>query len=406
MTRISEESVREALLNLYMPEELASCALARLLPEAEEAEDEVQRAQAVRGVLLDAIEKLRLPAGAGRPASASRAYDCVRLRYVSGFDVDSVARQLAVGRRQVYRDLQWAEERLAQLLQTGSFFTEITAPLSDAHEPDAVTEEIRSLSQKAEPVEVGEAIRSAVTLVSGMAQSKGVRITLEAPNRQIVALATSAILRQALTLVLSAIVQSHPQGDLVVQLSTSQRHAVVDLPLVPESQLARPDLLQVALELAATQRWPCEAEERPDGRRLILSIPLAKRRRVLIVEDNPGTQALYDRYLAESEWDPIAVPSPRLTVDLAADRQVEAVILDIMMSESDGWTLLQHLKLNPRTQSIPVIVCSVLNDPDLGLALGASAYLVKPVPRMDLLRTLRQVAQATTTAAEVRGNTG
>ena len=80
-------------------------------------------------------------------------------------------------------------------------------------------------------------------------------------------------------------------------------------------------------------------------------------------------------------------------MDLAASKQVEAVILDIMMSDSDGWTLLQHLKLSPKTCTIPVVVCSVLNDPDLGVALGASAYLLKPVSRMDLLRTLRSVVQ-------------
>jgi CheY-like chemotaxis protein len=405
MTRISEECVRQALINLYSPAELATSDLARLLPQAAEAEDEVQRAQAVRGVLLDAIEMLRLPAGGSRSASASRAYDCVRLRYVSGFDVDSVARQLAVGRRQVYRDLQWAEERLAELLETGDFFTELAAAPPQSDGEDAVAAEIRSLTQKAESIEMTEALRAAVGLVSAMAQAKGIGVAVHAPEAPIVAFATAAILRQVVTLVLSAVIQSEPPEDVVVELSSHGRYALVSLPLLPEPQLARPDLIQVALELAETQRWPCEVQGEPQ-RRLLLSLPLAKRRRVLIVEDNPGTQALYGRYLAESEWEVVTVPNPRLTVDLAAAKQVDAVILDIMMSESDGWTLLQHLKLSPKTEAIPVIVCSVLNDPDLGMALGASAYLLKPVSRMDLLRTLRQVAPAAMSEADSPEPTG
>lgn len=392
MSRISVDSVRQALECLYAPEDLGSSELALALLGPSAADDGLQRAQAVRGVLLDAIEMLRLPAPAGRAASASRAYDCVKLRYVSGFDVDSVARQLAIGRRQVYRDLQWAEDRLALILESSDFFKEPTAA---APEPEGgVAEEIRSLTQKSELIDVRDAIEAAVALVANMARSRGRLVVVEAPQQPVSAVATVAILRQALTLVLSAIIQSEGQGQIVVTLEVSQRSAVVGLPLPCHGETARADLIEVAKELCDSQRWPFAATDLPSGRRLEIRIPLAKQRRVLIVEDNPGTQALYDRYLAESEWEPVHAPNPRLTVDLAASRQVEAVILDIMMSESDGWTLLQHLKLSPRTLSIPVIICSVLNDPDLGLALGAAAYLIKPVSRAELLRALREVAPA------------
>jgi len=81
-------------------------------------------------------------------------------------------------------------------------------------------------------------------------------------------------------------------------------------------------------------------------------------------------------------------------VELAVAKRAQAIILDIMMPETDGWRVLQALKLDERTRQIPVIVCSVVNDPELGLALGAASYLTKPVFRPALLRVLAETIQA------------
>ena len=109
-----------------------------------------------------------------------------------------------------------------------------------------------------------------------------------------------------------------------------------------------------------------------------------------MVEDNPGAAALYERYLSTSEWDPVRLPHPRLATDWAASRDIDAVILDIMMSDTDGWTVLRALQADPRTRSVPVVICSVLKDTELARSLGAADYLTKPVSRLDLLKALRQ----------------
>ena len=63
-----------------------------------------------------------------------------------------------------------------------------------------------------------------------------------------------------------------------------------------------------------------------------------------------------------------------------------------MMPEMDGWKVLGDLKANPETADIPVILLSVLQRKGLGLMLGASDYLTKPIDRNHLIRALRQVA--------------
>jgi CheY-like chemotaxis protein len=77
----------------------------------------------------------------------------------------------------------------------------------------------------------------------------------------------------------------------------------------------------------------------------------------------------------------------RLLQSLAPD----AIVLDVMMPEMDGWELLQRIRTSPRTTDVPVIICSVFNDPELAYSLGVSLFLPKPVSQKDVLTALRQV---------------
>ena len=66
----------------------------------------------------------------------------------------------------------------------------------------------------------------------------------------------------------------------------------------------------------------------------------------------------------------------------------DAVLLDIRLPGIDGWSVLEALKEEPETRDIPVIVVSIVDERARGAALGAAAYLVKPVSRDDLLTAL------------------
>jgi signal transduction histidine kinase/ActR/RegA family two-component response regulator len=78
---------------------------------------------------------------------------------------------------------------------------------------------------------------------------------------------------------------------------------------------------------------------------------------------------------------------------LAAVRQLipAAVVLDIRLPGLDGWEVLRQIRADQATRELPVIVVSILDEKARGLALGADAYLIKPVARDDLVRALREV---------------
>ena len=58
-----------------------------------------------------------------------------------------------------------------------------------------------------------------------------------------------------------------------------------------------------------------------------------------------------------------------------------------MMPLQDGWEILQLLKGRAETRDIPVLICSILKERDLALALGAVDLLVEPVSRPVLLQS-------------------
>jgi Amt family ammonium transporter len=62
-----------------------------------------------------------------------------------------------------------------------------------------------------------------------------------------------------------------------------------------------------------------------------------------------------------------------------------------MMRSLDGWAVLQQLKSDPDTAQIPVLVCSVINEPQLARSLGAAGLLRKPVTAEELLTAVASV---------------
>ncbi|NPV08666.1 MAG: response regulator [Anaerolineae bacterium] len=378
---ITKEHVREALLALYSPAELERTELAAALHPARGP----QRGHALRRLLLDAIEALR-PTGKVAPsASEYRAHECISLRYISSLSIEEIAEELALSTRQVYRDLRWGEERLCELL---------ARKLSDRdidQRQDSLDSELGALAGTPERVDLSRLISQATATVAPLADACGIRLHRREPDQEMVTSASPGILGEIITQLLSAIVQSTDRAEVEVVLEAQGDDILLSLPVGPEEDMARRDLLHSALRVAEAQNLRHRYVGEGDERCLHLILPRCGDRRVVVVEDNPAAFALYQRYLANSEWQPILAPSPRVAGNLAAATRAEAVLLDIMMPETDGWRVLQALKVDERTRDIPVIVCSVVDDPALGSALGAAAYITKPVSRPVLLQALNQV---------------
>ena len=111
---------------------------------------------------------------------------------------------------------------------------------------------------------------------------------------------------------------------------------------------------------------------------------------VLVIDDDQITYELLGRMLAERGFRVEWVGTGDAGLEVAREQQPDVIVLDIALPRKDGWSVLASLKEDPQTLAIPVVMVTSLDEPKLGMALGAQDYLVKPVNPRELLATVRR----------------
>ncbi len=122
--------------------------------------------------------------------------------------------------------------------------------------------------------------------------------------------------------------------------------------------------------------------------------PLAhgKRNTILIVEDDTATAELLMLHLKEAGYFTAHAHNGIEAVERAVELKPFAIILDVMLPGKDGWEVLQDVKTLHETRDIPVIIYSIVENRELGFALGATDYLTKPVDRKTLISRLNALS--------------
>jgi signal transduction histidine kinase/CheY-like chemotaxis protein len=109
---------------------------------------------------------------------------------------------------------------------------------------------------------------------------------------------------------------------------------------------------------------------------------------ILVTDDDPGARRIIGSHLTREGYRVLYANSGPQALELARTERPDAITLDIMMPQQDGWTVLRQLKADDDLRSIPVIMVSVTGDRGLGFSLGAAAVLNKPVDRFELAATI------------------
>jgi CheY-like chemotaxis protein/two-component sensor histidine kinase len=100
---------------------------------------------------------------------------------------------------------------------------------------------------------------------------------------------------------------------------------------------------------------------------------------VLIIDDDPTVHDLMQRFLRREGLRMVATASGAEGLRLARELRPDAITLDVMMPGMDGWAVLTALKADPNVADIPVIMLTIVDDKNMGYALGAADYLTKPI---------------------------
>ncbi len=124
---------------------------------------------------------------------------------------------------------------------------------------------------------------------------------------------------------------------------------------------------------------------------MILQMTATKTERILVVDDEPMVREVVVAYLERKGFDVVEASTGTAALDSVAERRPDLIVLDIMLPEIDGFSVLTELR---RSGDVPVILLTArTEEPDrvLGLELGADDYVVKPFSPRELVARVRSV---------------
>jgi CheY-like chemotaxis protein len=346
----------------------------------------------VQAAILQAIDELKPETQVPRAARSRRLYEVLSCRYLQKLTQEEAAERLGITARHLRREQGEAVHALAQRLwQARPTQPEVSQPGEAPDWLSQLKQELTAL-QKSAPssmADVEATMGSVVALVSPITAKRGVQVQLGEIQRGVMAAIHPSGLRQLLVhsitewsrLLSGQIELSAEQGKDQVKITLTGHVATVGA--LPDDTLIR-ELLAV---------YGGSAKLRLDGNRLSLDmfLPPAAGIKVLVVDDNADLIHFYQRYVQGTPY--LIVPLAEGTRLLEAIETVkpDVVVLDVMLPDIDGWELLTNLREHPATRSLPVIVCSVVREEELALALGAARYIPKPVHRQEFIQALDQV---------------
>ncbi|HEX7024614.1 MAG TPA: GAF domain-containing protein [Gemmatimonadales bacterium] len=111
---------------------------------------------------------------------------------------------------------------------------------------------------------------------------------------------------------------------------------------------------------------------------------------VLVIDDDPAARTITRRVLSREGYGVIEAADGETGLRLARELRPDLITLDILMPGMDGWAVLAGLKADPALAGIPVILQTIVEDRNMGFALGASEYLTKPIDRKRLAALVKR----------------
>ena len=111
---------------------------------------------------------------------------------------------------------------------------------------------------------------------------------------------------------------------------------------------------------------------------------------VLVVDDDPSVRGLLTKTLEKEGYRVVSAGNGVEALALAREHRPQAITLDVLMPQMDGWSALKEFKADATLRDIPVIMVSVLNERGMAIPLGAADYVTKPVDRQRLAEILRE----------------
>ena len=310
--------------------------------------------------------------------------------------MDQILRHFGCSRRQFFREQQEAVAMLAVLLWERFPPPPPPAPADPA---DPFAAEAQRVLTQPETLDAAEIARGVLAIADPLARQRGVVLQCNLDPNLPPVVANRTLLRQGRWRALSDLVTQPGTRRAALRLRSAGGEVLAELSseMGPGEAMGRAltglDAARRLVDLMGGQ-WR-EVEMAMEGCTYRFALPGSPpaQRSLLVVEDNEGVIRAFQRYVSGYGYRVVGATNGAEALRLARELQPSAITLDVMMPGQDGWEVLQALKSDSTTRQIPVIICSVLVDPDLAHALGATACVPKPVTQEALLSALAGITR-------------
>jgi DNA-binding response OmpR family regulator len=121
-------------------------------------------------------------------------------------------------------------------------------------------------------------------------------------------------------------------------------------------------------------------------------------KKILVVEDDPSTLRFIEYTLQQDGFEVMLAKNGLDGLKLAQTQHPDLIVLDIMLPGLDGYEVCNRLRQKPETASILILMLSAKarqEDKDMGLKMGADAYLSKPVDPTEIVNKVKSLLQGT-----------
>lgn len=380
------EDVKQVLENLYDFPYLQRHPLAETAPKSNGNENAGQN---LRREVISAIEAHN-PGDMSFHSPHARLYNLLHMHYVEAMTIQETSNELSISTRQAYRDLKRGQISIAEILWANRH-QQPNPPL--ANRDTVVQSEVSRLNANPVTTSISILLRNAMRAVEKLAESHQVILDLQPPLTPITITTNPSVAQQVIVNLLSHAIKhaGNDRLEIDVQGKGNGGGVYLQLRFIPQDNFAdpiRPN--DVIMQLVDHLGWGYSQSE-TNGTHTIQVQFATNTPTILIIDDNEALIDLLKRYLAETGFRIVGTQQGLEGIRLAQEIQPDLVILDVMMPEMDGWEVLQRLRIQPQTENVPVIICSVFNDPELASSLGATMLIPKPINKERFLDALHEV---------------
>lgn len=119
-----------------------------------------------------------------------------------------------------------------------------------------------------------------------------------------------------------------------------------------------------------------------------------KNNSILVVDDDSGIGEMLKTLLEYYNFEVTVTPRPEETESLIIEKQVDLVLLDMLISGVNGTDVCERLRQNEETKDTPVLMMSALHDAGKKCReAGANDFIAKPFEMEDLIAKINEVLE-------------